>query len=144
MNKVLPDFEKPPVIEVVCGLQFVPIRAFTVPYLGILWDKFKANYPNCREVAPLMPVVERFGEGSREDVFPYTGEGVTFCVCGCSPRIWTRLRSRCKTVASAGRPRREGTRNRSVRGVHEDFESPSNAGIPSAVGFTTASEELSR
>ena len=81
MNKVLPDFEKPPVIEVVCGLQFDPIRAFTVPYLGILWDKFKANYPNCREVAPLMPVVERFGEGSREDVFPYTGELPP-------PRVW--------------------------------------------------------
>ncbi len=30
----------------------------------------------------------------------------------------------------------------SVRRVHEDFEAPSNAGIPSAVGLTTASQPL--
>ncbi len=69
VNKHLPDFEKPPVIEVVSGLQFVPIHALGVPYFGVLWDKFRADYPRSREVNPLIPVVERFGDVTRENVF---------------------------------------------------------------------------
>lgn len=81
INKHLPDFEKPPVIEVVCGLQFVPIRDLIVPYFGVLWDKFKANYPNCREVAPLMPVIERFGAAALKNSIPSAIEFL-------QPRVW--------------------------------------------------------
>ena len=80
-NKTLPDFDKPPVNEVVCGIQFQPLKAMTVPYLGLLWEKFRSEYPNCREVAPLMPVVERFDEHTREEPNPF---GDAFP----SPRIW--------------------------------------------------------
>ncbi len=52
------------------------------------------------------------------------------------------LRGRIKTVASAGRARREVTRNRSLLHVNEDFEALSNVAIPSAVGFNTASQGL--
>ena len=56
----LPDFKKPPVTEVVCGVLFQEIPGFLAPYLGLLWDKFKADYPQCQEVAPLVPAIERF------------------------------------------------------------------------------------
>ena len=57
-----PDYENPPVVEVVCGVQFNPIDKFYAPYLGLLWEKFKPEYPRCNEVPPLAPLIERFDE----------------------------------------------------------------------------------
>jgi len=81
MNKLLPEFDKPPVIEVVCGLQFNPISALSVPYIGRLWSKFEADYPKTREAAPLLPTIEQFGEGSRGSLYPFGDELPP-------PRIW--------------------------------------------------------
>jgi len=61
-EKEFPDYENPPVIEVVCGIQFKPINALLSPYLGLLWEKYKSEYPKCSEVAPLDPLIERFDE----------------------------------------------------------------------------------
>ena len=58
----LPEFENPPVIEVVCGLLFKSIDSLLAPHLGVLWEKFKDEYPACQETAPLAPVIERFDE----------------------------------------------------------------------------------
>jgi uncharacterized protein (TIGR04255 family) len=80
-DRTLPDFDRPPVNEVVCGIQFLPLKAMTVPYLGLLWQKFRSVYPKCREVAPLIPVIERFDEPSPEEPNPF---GDAFP----SPRIW--------------------------------------------------------
>lgn len=76
----LPEYEKPPVVEVVCGILFEPIDTLLVPYFGLLWEKFKAEYSNCQEVAPLIPTIEYFdeqtvGEFKISDVPPL-------------PRIW--------------------------------------------------------
>lgn len=80
-SKVLPDYEKPPVIEVVSGIMFEPFKGLAAPYLGILWQKFKSKYPQCREVAPLLPVVERFDEAVAGGSLPF-GEGFP------TPRTW--------------------------------------------------------
>ena len=61
-SESLPKYENPPVIEVVCGVLFKPIATMLVPHFGLLWEKFKPDYPSCQEVAPLPPVVERFDE----------------------------------------------------------------------------------
>ena len=58
----LPEYENPPVTEVVCGLFFKPIQSLLAPYLGLLWEKFKSDYPLCREVAPLVPTIEQFDD----------------------------------------------------------------------------------
>ena len=50
----------------VCGILFKPIERLLAPYLGLLWEKYKPEYPECREVAPLTPVKEAFG--SRDEV----------------------------------------------------------------------------
>ena len=60
-----PDYDNPPVIEVVCGIHFKPINEFLAPHLGLLWEKFRSDYPICQEVAPLSPVIERFGGDQR-------------------------------------------------------------------------------
>jgi uncharacterized protein (TIGR04255 family) len=64
-KKGFPDYENPPVIEVVCGILFKSISTLLSPHIGLLWEKYKSEYPECREVAPLDPVVEQFEEPPR-------------------------------------------------------------------------------
>ncbi|MFH1748343.1 MAG: TIGR04255 family protein [Planctomycetota bacterium] len=57
----LPEFEEPPVVEVVCGVLFEPLKAMLASHIGLLWERLRKDYPMSKEVAPLTPVVERFG-----------------------------------------------------------------------------------
>jgi uncharacterized protein (TIGR04255 family) len=60
-ESALPSYKKPPVIEVVFGVQFKPIDQFIAPHFGILWELLGRNrYPKYQEMAPLPPVIERF------------------------------------------------------------------------------------
>jgi len=60
VQKNLISYKNPPVIEVVCGILFKPIKTFLAPHFGLLWEEFKPDYPTCQEVSPLAPVVEKF------------------------------------------------------------------------------------
>lgn len=64
-DQPLPDFEKPPVIEVVCGVQFQQLKDLTTPHFGLLWERFKPEYSSCKEVNPLTPTIEKFGESPK-------------------------------------------------------------------------------
>lgn len=57
----LPEYENPPVTEVVCGVLFKPLEKFRLPHFGLLWKVIENQYPNCQEVAPLLPAIERYG-----------------------------------------------------------------------------------
>ncbi len=57
----LPDYESPPVIEVVCGIQFEPLPKFQAASLGLFWQRVRDEYTCAQEVPPLPAVVERFG-----------------------------------------------------------------------------------
>jgi uncharacterized protein (TIGR04255 family) len=59
---VNPTYENPPVVEVVCGVQFKSIDKLLAPHLGLLWEKFKPDYPICKEVAPLSAVIEKYDD----------------------------------------------------------------------------------
>ncbi len=73
MNDDMPAFDKPPVIEVVCGVLFRPIESLLAPHLGVLWERFKQEYPTCREVPPLAPVTERYDEDvALSEVYEFT------------------------------------------------------------------------
>src|SRR5690242_5857187 len=61
-NMPLPDYDRPPVVEVVSGIQFKPIKGLTGAYVGVLWEKFKTEYPRITEVAPLAPIIEAFDD----------------------------------------------------------------------------------
>ena len=56
----LPDFDQPPVSEVVCGVLFKPIEEFLTPHVGLLWERFRSEFPRCEEVPPLVPILESF------------------------------------------------------------------------------------
>lgn len=48
------SYRKPPLIEVVCGVQFEAVSQFTVGHVGKLWD---AKYPAYRECVELFPLI---------------------------------------------------------------------------------------
>lgn len=49
----LPSYLHPPVNEVVCGIKFQSSPNFTLPYIGLLWNKFREKYPRVQHAAPL-------------------------------------------------------------------------------------------
>lgn len=63
----LPEFENPPVVELVLDVQFQPISSLDVPRLGLLWQVFRSDFPQVEQHGPLTPLVERFGPGSGEE-----------------------------------------------------------------------------
>jgi uncharacterized protein (TIGR04255 family) len=64
----LPEYDAPPLDEVVCGILFKPIETLLVPYFGVFWERLKPEYPTCQEVAPLAPSVERLDDSPRPDL----------------------------------------------------------------------------
>jgi uncharacterized protein (TIGR04255 family) len=77
----LPDYDHPPVREVVCGILFESLKNLLAPHLGLLWESFRAEYPTCRQVAPLASPVERFGK-------PAKVEEVEVSDVPPLPRVW--------------------------------------------------------
>lgn len=61
MQRNLPDFANPPLIEVALSLQFEALEDLRTPQLGLLWSEFRERFPNTEERAPLESVIERFG-----------------------------------------------------------------------------------
>jgi uncharacterized protein (TIGR04255 family) len=76
----LPEYDRPPINEVVCGIHFEHLDKLLNPYLGILWEKYKPEYSDCQEVAPIMPIIESFDR-------PFTQDPSLLDVPS-SPRTW--------------------------------------------------------
>ena len=69
-----PDYQNPPVIEVVCGITFEKLDGFKAPHFGVFWQRVREDYPSCQSATPLgftsAPI-----EDMKEFTFPL-------------PRIW--------------------------------------------------------
>jgi uncharacterized protein (TIGR04255 family) len=57
----LPDFGKPPLNEVVLGVQFSPPKGYQQVRAGEVWALFKSDYPEVQEHQALEPAFETFG-----------------------------------------------------------------------------------
>ena len=57
----LPDFTKPPLNEVVLGVQFAPVRQYTSVNAWNVWELFKNDFPKVQEQPLLLPQFETFG-----------------------------------------------------------------------------------
>jgi uncharacterized protein (TIGR04255 family) len=57
----LPEFDKPPVVEVVLSVQFEALAHFRTAQVGLLWQKFRQQFPKLGEEPPIPPAIERFG-----------------------------------------------------------------------------------
>jgi uncharacterized protein (TIGR04255 family) len=51
----LPDYENPPVIEVVCGAHFDPLPGFRSTTVATFWRSINSEYPDAQDQAPLSP-----------------------------------------------------------------------------------------
>lgn len=71
-TRSFPDFENPPVIEVVLGVQFAPIMALGTTQLGLIWERFRERFPTTQDHAALEPVFEEFDVRPRR--FPFRVE----------------------------------------------------------------------
>jgi uncharacterized protein (TIGR04255 family) len=52
------SFAKPPLIEVVCGVQFETVEKFQVAHIGRLWNELGDTYTQSREVMALVAPIE--------------------------------------------------------------------------------------
>jgi uncharacterized protein (TIGR04255 family) len=49
-----PDYVKPPVNEVVCGITFEKLGGFKAPHFGTFWQRLRDDYPTCQSAPPLV------------------------------------------------------------------------------------------
>lgn len=68
VNHPLPDYEKPPVIEVLIGTQFQPLDGFSAVHYGLFWNLVRKDYPTIEQLAPLAPTFERLAESPGTDL----------------------------------------------------------------------------
>lgn len=54
----LPEFERPPVDEMVMGVQFDPLHNLHAAHLGLFWSRIRREYPHTEDQAPLSPTAE--------------------------------------------------------------------------------------
>ncbi|MBN1805306.1 MAG: TIGR04255 family protein [Sedimentisphaerales bacterium] len=59
-DKNLPEYDLPPVNEVVIGLQFDPLSKFTAVHPGLFWQEIRDRYPKQSIQHPLSSVFEQF------------------------------------------------------------------------------------
>jgi uncharacterized protein (TIGR04255 family) len=80
----LPKFKKPPVVEVVLGVQFQQLSNLQVVHLGLLWERFRSRFPRVEQQLPLPHVIERKGVEVPNAVPTISLLGPAFQV----PRLW--------------------------------------------------------
>jgi uncharacterized protein (TIGR04255 family) len=49
----LADYDRPPVIEVVYGVTFTPLKAWKLPHTGLFWQQIIDEFPRCEQAAPI-------------------------------------------------------------------------------------------
>ncbi|MGH8591471.1 MAG: TIGR04255 family protein, partial [Gammaproteobacteria bacterium] len=57
---LLPEYAKPPVVEVACAVQFEPITELHAGRLGALWGEYRDRYPRVEQHPPLPALREQF------------------------------------------------------------------------------------
>lgn len=63
----LPEYDNPPVIEVVFGIQFKELKGLKVAHMGTFWERLgRAEYPECEEMPPLVHIVETYDQPPSE------------------------------------------------------------------------------
>lgn len=59
----LPDYENPPLVEVVTGFQFEPVSGYSSVNAKDIWKLFRDEFPQVEEHQQLSPKFETFGGG---------------------------------------------------------------------------------
>ncbi len=78
----LPDFTDPPIAEVALGVQFDPLPLRSV-HFGILWQRFRDNFPNVQEQPPIESGLESFDSALPRPMFDLKVMNAPIL-----PRVW--------------------------------------------------------
>ena len=65
-----PHYKYPPVIEVVCGIQFSGMEEWRTPHFGSFWEQIRAEYPEFEDRAPLDRIQLESGGSVGPQIFP--------------------------------------------------------------------------
>lgn len=68
MKKSLPEFNHPPITEVALSVQFANLDDWQSPHIGLLWTRFRDEFPRTEQHPPISPVIESFGPPRRQDL----------------------------------------------------------------------------
>ncbi len=82
LSRDLPEFDRPPVIEVAASIQFDPIEGLNAARLGLLWAEYRDRYPRAEHHAPLATIIESFDSPSP------SGIGYSLESTMPVPRLW--------------------------------------------------------
>ena len=52
-SAILPSYRKPPIDEVVSGMRFLIPSDLRITHIGLLWNKFRKDYPNTQHALPI-------------------------------------------------------------------------------------------
>jgi uncharacterized protein (TIGR04255 family) len=85
MTTPIPQFERPPLDEMVMGLQFEPLQNFHAAHLGIFWSRIRERYPYTEDQPPLVPIIEL---PEMRPVLPGEGASVEIMKAMPLPRCW--------------------------------------------------------
>lgn len=61
VNNPIPSYKKPPLNEVLLGVQYDSLDAFNLTTYGLLWERFKEHFPEVQHHMPLEATFEKFG-----------------------------------------------------------------------------------
>lgn len=82
--RLLPEYAKPPVVEVACSIQFEPINELHAGRLGLLWEEYRDRYPRVEQQPPLSAIREQFEPKAVRIGFSIEGSFPMFPM----PRLW--------------------------------------------------------
>jgi uncharacterized protein (TIGR04255 family) len=82
LDTVLPEYRRPPIVEVAASIQFANIRELDTARLGLLWSRFRKDYPRAEQHPPLPNDSESFDPNKGGRV------GFSFETSFPVPRLW--------------------------------------------------------
>src|SRR5579872_2518291 len=59
----LPEYDRPPVSEVLLSVAFAPLAQWNAAYGGLYWSRIRKEYPKVEALPPLPNQIEQFGAG---------------------------------------------------------------------------------
>ncbi len=87
----LPEFDQPPVVETVLGVDFAPLEGWNITMYGRLHQHFREQYPAVQTQEPLPPQIEDFTPKGQQQVWSFNFSGAPDARCWFIDRTDTQL-----------------------------------------------------
>jgi uncharacterized protein (TIGR04255 family) len=90
-DQLLPKFDKPPVVEMVLGIEFAELFQLGIPHFGLFWSQIRDEYHQCSANPPLASQIETFGGQGQQEItlnFPLVGPPNVRCWYWNKAQTW--------------------------------------------------------